>query len=154
MAIGKYLQKNGGIFVSFFAVAAFLPVLLVGVTSPGSLKLLTHADAAEVLRMWIEPETAIVKLGEEVDLKVMAEYDDARQMIPRLETGLRADSMLGLVTEKVVYDKPFSGRVTVGLVHLVPQTRGSFDIAIVEGSVNTTLPNVDVVTQVAKLTVQ
>lgn len=147
-----YWKKSGGLFLSFIAVAVFLPVMLVGVTSPGAMRLLTSASEETKLRLWFEPEAVVTSPGQTILLRLVAEYDDKNKLVPRAEMAVVGE---GLEVEpgNVVYDKPFVGRVVLSEIRVTTKSAGMFQVGVVDTSVSTSLPNLGVISDTAKITV-
>jgi hypothetical protein len=150
---GGYWKKNKGLFLSFVAVAALLPAMLVGVTSPGALRVLTSASEETSLRLWFEPEAVVTSPGQTIRLKLVAEYDDKNKLVPRAEMAVRAEG-LDVTPSNIVYDKSFVGRVVLAEIWVTTKLTGTYQVGVVETSVNTGLPDLGVITNPAKITVR
>jgi len=147
-------RKHAGVFASLFAVAAILPVLLVGATNPNALRVLTSADEEVALRLWFEPELVELPVGAEYKLSVMAEYDSRANLVPSVQIPLKSSSGLEISPATVEYPQPFTGRTKIGEVSVKSRARGTYQVEIVEGGINTTLPDLVSVVGTAKITVK
>ena len=139
-------------FLSFFAAAVILPALLVGVNNPGALRVLTNASEETKLRLWFEPDKVVTSPGQVVRLKLVAEYDDKNKLLPKVEVMLAGDGV-SVKPDQIVYPKPFVGRVVLSEVTVTAKTVGSYQIRVVDTSVNTGLPNLEVETDTAEIAV-
>lgn len=147
-------RRSGGMFMSFALVAAILPVLMWGMVGTDNLRLLTRADTPTPLRLWFEPAAVVTKPGQKFELVLMAEYDDKNKLIPQVKAGLRAGAGLKVEPLEVEYRQAFVGRVELGRFEVEVLEPGTQRVEVRPGSVNTTLPDVDVETAAAQITVR
>lgn len=153
-SLRSYWQKNGKLFLSFFAVAAFLPVVLLGAVSKDGFKLLTQADEETPLRIWFEPGSVVARPGDKFKLKIVSEYDDKNKLIPKISLMTKGGSGVVVMPEMVSYNSPFVGKTVLGEVMVEVTEPGTTSVEILENSINTTLPNLPVVTTEAQISVK
>ncbi len=138
--------KSGKTFASFFTLAAILPVVLFGALSPERLNFLTSADQPGELRVWIEPETVVAKIGTEARLRVYAEFDDRTKLIPQLSLQVVSDSSLKLITEQIDYPSAFAGKTEIGVIRFKALQTGTSRIEIPKEQIKISLDGISIVT--------
>ena len=117
-------------------IAALLPLFIFFVFDPPGFNFSPRADEEVELRLWIEPANIISSPGREVNVKVMALYENDSKVIPGVRVEVSTEPALtnkGLILE---YGLPFSGKVVVGEVSLVPQEVGEYSVFINESEVS------------------
>jgi hypothetical protein len=146
-------SKSGKLFVSFFTVAAFLPVVLLGVMNKDKLILSSQADTATDLRIWIEPARVYVKSGQKLQLEVYGSYLDKNKLIPMVKTQLEIPEGIRASQTEINYKEAFAGRTLLGVIEVTAIKRGTYEININSDAVFTGLPSLPIVTSHSTLTV-
>lgn len=146
-------KRSKGVFLTVFAFAAFLPMLLAGALNPNQLRLLSKADETTQLRIWMEPSTIIIKPGQPFTFVVFGEYNDKYKVVPQVEALANANLGLTLASPYISYNQPFSGKVRLGVIKGVGTDVGRYTIEIPATQVKTLMPDLPVVTSQAEVVV-
>ncbi len=152
--VGQMLGKYKKTVVSFVLVAAFLPVILAGALSQNGFRTFTKASGNNDLRIWIEPSAVVAHTGQTVKLRIMAEYEDYENPLPKLDVTARLDSGLSTINNQISYDSSFNGKKQIGILEVVARETGEQKVWLDELSVDTGLPNLNVVTTGTLFTVE
>ena len=147
-------NKHKGWLVSVFVLAVILPVFLIGAAGTNRLRVFTRADENTELRLWFEPERVETVVGRPVELTLVADYDDQTRLIPAVELRVRSSEGLVMESDTVRYLKSFYGRVVVGTVKVRGTEVGEYKIEVIDGSVNTKLPDLPVTVGTAMVSVK
>lgn len=133
----RFLKK----FIPLFALAIFLPMVVIAATAPGKNLIESQAGNERELRVWIEPSTLIIAKDKSVKVKVVAQYDTETKVIPFLGGKLVAsDASIVEVVNSFEYSKPFSGTISVGEVEVKALKAGSATLAIDQATLDMRLP--------------
>jgi hypothetical protein len=142
----SYWEKSGMTFLSFFALAAILPILLIGVLNSEGLKTMIRANQPNELRIWFEPAEVITHPKVKFKIKVMAEYDSSDSLVPKVETTLKKNGDFNIDNPKISYETPFSGKVVLGNYEMTTNSTGTFSLEIPSAAVFTQLTDLNIST--------
>jgi len=130
----KFLSITKKLF-PVLIIAALLPLFIFFVFDPPGFSFSPRATEEAELRLWIEPANIISSPGREVNMKVMALYENSTKVIPGVGVKVSTDLVLTNKDLIVEYGLPFSGKVTVGEISFMPQEVGEYSVFINEGEV-------------------
>jgi hypothetical protein len=137
-------HKDIGLFASLFVLAAMLPVLITGVANIENLRLLINAKQPEELNIWFEPSSIVTHPGVKFKVKVMAQYNDQRNYVPKVVGNVAGSTELEVEPLKVDWQVPFTGKQELGELTVTANSAGNFKL---------TLPANGVFTQIASLNI-
>ena len=129
---GKQSKTVKNFFLNFlpiFVLAALLPAFLFLVNNPPNISFTSKATANE-LRIWLEPKTVTASVGKDVELTVMAQFENETKLIPSVAMKLSSGERVALDKNEISYKTPFSGRVTIGTVKATASAAGTYQISI------------------------
>ena len=131
----KFLSITKKLF-PVLIIAALLPLFIFFVFDPPGFSFSPRADEETELRLWIEPANIFSSPGREVNVKVMALYENDSKVIPGVEIEVSSEPFLSNKGLNLEYGLPFSGKVVVGEVSFVPQKVGEYSVFIDESNVS------------------
>ncbi len=111
-------------FAPLFIVSAILPVILNAAFS------FTQAERSNEIRLWFEPETVVVKPHQQATITLMAAFEDDTRFMSSLTVPLSASVGLATAPQKVVYDKPFRGTISISKISISATAPGQYLINI------------------------
>lgn len=125
-------------FSLLFLLAAVLPVLLIGFQS-GQFTFFSQASKQPELRIWFEPSSIVVEMGEEVSVKVVAEFIENNKLVTGILANVTGDSNLNIDPQNFAYTVPFQGRSVVAEINFVPSVPGTYTVDLENVDIQTPL---------------
>ncbi|MCI0530677.1 MAG: hypothetical protein L0Y74_01800, partial [candidate division Zixibacteria bacterium] len=141
------------IILPLAAVAVVLPVLMAGVLPPEGFKFFSKASSDETLRLWMEPSEVVLMPGQKYTYRIMAEFDSFSPL-SRIAFEVKGDLGVVINPSRISFSEAFKGRKQVGMIEGSAVSAGEKKIWIDTASVDTGLPNLDVITGEAKILVR
>jgi len=132
--------------ISFLAMSALLPLLLIAVMKSQDLKTIINAGEPPELRIWFEPAQIVTHPGVKFKIKIMADYEDKVNLIQKIEAVIRKSDQLSVKPLNIKYDIPFSGTKELGACEVTANSTGDFDLDIPNNGVFTQTTDLDITT--------
>lgn len=126
-------------------VAAVLPIVLVATMSE-DLRLRSYANQAPELRIWTSPENVVARVGSEFKIKIYGMTNSPEVLIPKVNLSIVIPEGLDTDLQDLKYERAFAGQTLLGEVEVKVSKDGEYTIEIPEGSVDTQLPSLEVIT--------
>jgi hypothetical protein len=150
----KYWRESKGVVLTLAMMGAILPVVIWGVVNKQQLAILASAKPMDEMRLWLEPPEVVMTVGQKTKFTIMAEYSRTDKLIPMIKTNIQSDEGLKTNTSEIIYNWGFSGKTKIGEVEVEAVSRGARNLAILDNSVFTGLPDLSIVTAGAKIWVK
>lgn len=147
-------MKSKSLFWTFGIVAAILPAIVWGAISPTGFNVVGRADETIPLKLWIEPNVVATTVGKTVEVEVWGLYDTKSMIIPKVEFELASDEGIEVANKVIIYNKSFMGQVILDKVSIKALRPGTYQVRVVENTVNTGLPSLPVETGDLKVIVK
>lgn len=151
----KRISRGGGLnkYLGVAALAAILPVLLLGLFSREKLLLWTRAAEKPTLTLWLEPQSSVIAKGQTFEMQIIGDYSGDDQPLIPVTITLSSPSSVDLNPSRLDISG-WLGQKTLGTVEVTPKQSGNFTIEVSPSILNSALPNVEIITQPAQMTVK
>ncbi len=126
----KVLRK----FLPVFLIFLTLPFLLLLANRPSSLRFLAKARDRNELRVWMEPRTYLVNVGQPFELGVVASFEGP-QAVSALRLELNSGEFFVVDKSFLELTRPFRGKTKVGNIKVTALKKGSYNFGFLEGGV-------------------
>ncbi len=145
------LKKNLKTYLGVLGIALVLPIVLWGATGRNHLFANSQASDKNTLRLWTEPAAVITQSNQPVELVIMGEYYAAQPMGTFTLTFHTPPGIT--VSPQQLAVAGWSGSKLLGTVQ-VSGRPGIYEIGLTTSILQSSLPNLEVVTQPARVTVR
>lgn len=140
-------------FLPLFAIALFLPFLLFFTMNSRSFNLASRADSSNDLRIWIDPSSYQMRVGETVSLRVMATTSRETDLMHSINLIIPEVEGLTVNPVNINYPQAFSGKVVLGTITVSAIRSGNYTFEIPTQAVSTGVPNAHITTSPANIEV-